>query len=68
MKRNGLPDTSGDMAHIVRLFDIVNGFFNRCRGDVVLVFLCVSCKADAKEIGKALYTNDYLAEFNNHIF
>lgn len=39
MKSSGLPDTSGDMAHVVRLFDIVNGFFNRCRGDMGLVFV-----------------------------
>ncbi|AYO76741.1 hypothetical protein EBF16_11390 [Sphingobium yanoikuyae] len=40
MKSSGLPDTSGDMARSASLFDIVNGFFNRCRGDMVrfLVF------------------------------
>ncbi|CAN0047528.1 unnamed protein product [Phaeothamnion confervicola] len=38
MKSSGLPDTSGDMARPASLFDIVNGFFNRCRGDMGLVF------------------------------
>lgn len=35
MKRNGLPAKAGDMERIALLFDIVNGFFNRCRGDMV---------------------------------
>ena len=30
-------------------------------------FLCGSCKAGVWELMQALYTNDYLAEFNNHI-
>ena len=32
MKSSGLPAKAGDMARDVCLFDIVNGFFNRCRG------------------------------------
>ena len=47
------------------LFDIVNGFFNRCRGDVALIFVRW-LQGWRREIDKALYTNDYLAEFNNH--
>jgi hypothetical protein len=37
---SGLPAKAGDMARSASLFDIVNGFFNRCRGDMVrfLVF------------------------------
>lgn len=35
MKRNGLPAKAGDMERMALLFDIVNGFFNRCRGDMV---------------------------------
>lgn len=40
MKSSGLPAKAGDMARSASLFDIVNGFFNRCRGDMVrfLVF------------------------------
>jgi hypothetical protein len=32
---SGLPTSVGDMARTASLFDIVNGFFNRCRGDMV---------------------------------
>ncbi len=44
------------------LFDIVNGFFNRCRGDAVRFF------TDPRISGKRTmsYTNDYLAELNHH--
>ena len=31
---NGLPALAGDMERVAFLFDIVNGFFNRCRGDM----------------------------------
>ena len=40
----------------------MNGFFNRCRGDMVRFF------TDLRISGKRamLYTNDYLAELNHH--
>src|SRR3546814_11890420 len=31
---SGLPALAGDMARSECFFDIVNGFFNRCRGDL----------------------------------
>ncbi len=43
MKSSGLPALAGDMARGACFFDIVNGFFNRCRGDMVR-FLCVSAR------------------------
>ncbi|WP_218821568.1 hypothetical protein [Sphingobium sp. Z007] len=54
------------MAHDVRLFDIVNGFFNRCRGDTALV-LSAFPQGDDGRIDAYRTQQDYLAEFNNHI-
>jgi len=65
MKSSGLPDTSGDMARVACLFDIVNGFFNRCRGDMGLVFVRLP-QGRRMKVSSVLYTQDYLAEFNNH--
>ena len=48
MKRNGLPAKAGDMERIALLFDIVNGFFNRCRGDMVR-FLAVAARRARKD-------------------
>ncbi|EPR10686.1 hypothetical protein M527_05540 [Sphingobium indicum IP26] len=60
---SGLPALAGDMARSACFFDIVNGFFNRCRGDMVFGF---NWSSDRKEAEAVLYTNDYLAELNHH--
>jgi len=62
---SGLPAKAGDMARSASLFDIVNGFFNRCRGDMGLVFWCLP-QGRQRKVDQMLYTQDYLAEFNNH--
>ena len=62
---SGLPAKAGDMARSAGLFDIVNGFFNRCRGDMGLVFWCLP-QGEQRKVDQMLYTQDYLAEFNNH--
>ena len=62
MKSSGLPDLSGDMARNACLFDIVNGFFNRCRGDMGLVFVRLP-RGERMKVSSVLYTQDYLAEY-----
>ena len=49
------------MRRVASLFDIVNGFFNRCRGDMDRF-----PRSSDQGGGSVLYTNDYLAELNHH--
>src|SRR3546814_19063936 len=58
---SGLPALAGDMARSACFFDIVNGFFNRCRGDMGLVFAVFNDQGS----GSFSYTNDYLAELTH---
>jgi hypothetical protein len=54
------------MARSAGLFDIVNGFFNRCRGDMGLIFMRFRKEATEDWFDDRTQ-QDYLAEFNNRM-
>ena len=61
-EESGFAGLPADMRRVASLFDIVNGFFNRCRGDMVRfreVF-------GLQENERCCTQNDYLAELNHH--